>query len=287
MKTTKYTVLAMALFTLTAATGCQSSASRFAWMNPARMWNGSADTAVAEAPPAPELPSAQFAATTESTAPGASAPPSPSIASTVPSAPPVDSSVFPATPPMYTPPASSATAAAAPTSTPSVAPQTSPYSVASATAPAPAATSDSGSAASSFPMLASGNELYKQYAETTTQIGKETTAGLEDATNQLMGQISVPPMPEIPSIDSFGSLSSTPGAANASQPAGSPAASPAAQSSTGASSVATVEVPASPGGYRPGGTSTYPSTGAVNIATRPTGTGTTNGSSAYGTPALR
>jgi hypothetical protein len=63
---------------------------------------------------------------------------------------------------------------------------------------------------------------------------------------------------------------------------------PAAGSPVNTTAVASIELPAAPGGYRPGGTSSYPTTqaSAVNIATRPANSESSSSypSSRYSTP---
>ena len=283
MKTTRIQLVVAGL-TILAATGCQSAGSRFAWMNPARMWNHGADTAVAEAP-APELPSAQFAANSES------APPATSTTPATESAPPYsnvaanfgeNSSIFPPTAPTYTPPAS-------PAATSPLTPQAGPYSALASgttspttpvTAPVTPVAAQSDSLAGNTYSIPPISGFSQNAAPATPPASSGSIAGLEG--------ISVPAIPEIPSIDTYAPFSQTVAAPS------TPAASPTTLTPTSVASgvavagqapIAEVQVPNSTGGYRPGGTSTYPD--AVNVATRPSSTDSTTPSSAYGVPAYR
>lgn len=295
MNTTKLTLLATCACALSLATGCQSTGSRFAWMNPARLWHGGSDTAVAST--APELPSSQFESEQETAL--ASAPPaatSAPLATTAPpasagsvAAAPVDYSVFPATPPSYTSPAPSATEGLADNT---VMPQAGPYSAAATAAPPAASTLSP----SSPPSVASNTPDSRYGAPVGSTGGSrydDPPAGsLAGTSSTPTSSYSSPPVSAPPAttteFDPYSRYSSPP-VTNTAAPAMDTLASNAMPSATSIPSAAKVTLPTAPGGYRPGGTSTYPATGSAptNIATRPSGTESGQMPSAYGVPAYR
>lgn len=342
MKTTNFSLAAMALLALGLATGCQTAGSRYAWMNPATYFHRSAETAVADG--APELPSAKLAADKSDVPPIASAPPASPPAASVASAPASDHSVFPAAPPSSFPSLASSTPDAPAASTGSMAPQAGPYSAVAPTAvaSAPAATS-TGLPGSQPTTTPSANSLMSSapptdaYAAPTSRYDRYATpsAPLADSVASAAPPAS-PAAPTATTPAANTNLASTPADTGSYQPRSrydtpsvavenilnlstpsAPAATasttpvatppvaasvpattapiatttPAVETNETSQAMATVEVPSTPGGYRPGGTSTYPTTQtSVNVATRPAGAETTTPPtppSAYGTPTNR
>ncbi len=296
MNITKYPLVVATLLTLALTTGCQSTGSRFVWWKPGSYFNRG-ETAVAES--VPELPSTQFAENDASSAPTAdSAPSAPSVASaeTIASAPPADYSLFPSEPPATV--TTSTTASAGTTA--AVTPQTSPYSaVAASTTPTSPVVAPLGAGLPGTPPPESGTSLDSSMtgAMPSSPIASATSTDRYAPTSERYAPLesttptNITPPPETavgamsPSAPSstIGSASSdrysrysTPAATVAAVPSAPattstlPTESPTAELTASAETVATVELPSTPGGYRPGGTTSYPeSQASASIATRP------------------
>ncbi len=304
MEITKTLTTIVALVALTLASGCQSTGSRFAWWKP----GNSADqpSAVARTA-APQLPSERFAASSETPTLPAMGDEKPELPpESIASAPKADySSVFPSSPPAYKSPASSQPA----TTAVAMAPQATPYQVvAPAASPTAPSTSSATGKVASLPATSLAPSASPSPAPTTDRYATTSTDRYavvptdRDVRPATPSTATAPPLPPQPSsvvasagpvpnpagdtanFDRYSRYSSPPRVP--STPATTSLPTPPVEGSSAApvaSQMATNVPQPTAGGYRPGGTSSYPATQAstVNIATRPANA---ESSSAYSRP---